>query len=346
MIENRIIIVASVILLFLAVLIIIFIYITIQKMKQDQRNMKIQHYIKEYSDNWYDYLVDAGSIEKLAGIESEYERMAIDEILTRYAKNISGKNVLNRISIFAELHLQDYYRDMLRSKSWSIRMNILNKILDLQLRFLIDDVLNMLEREKKYSNEEYFVMYKILSLFKGDDLIDYLLHPKFKLGEFEYKKILFHIDQNLLEELVEKFADLPIALQYVVIDIIGIRGYIEHTVFLESLLVRNERELRIRALKSIGQIGHVTNIDNYIPFITSDTWEERLMIVKIIKHLPISQSSSYLELLMRDSSWWVRKEAAITLSSQKDGIEVLKSIIISADDSYATDMAKEVLGKE
>ncbi|MFK2826881.1 hypothetical protein QYG89_14595 [Bacillus sp. B190/17] len=346
MIDNRIWITIWAIAFLLFVLVMVFIYIAVQRMRQNRMNEKIQQYIKKYSEDWYSYLIEGGDSKGISTIKAAYERNAIDQILIRYAKNISGEHTLRRISDFAEHYLQDYYRDMLNSNSWSIRMNALNKILDLRLGFLLDDILKMLKREKSYSDQEYLVMYKILSVFKDDYFIYHLLHPKCTLSEFEYKRILYTADLNHLKELVRKLEDLPRTLQYVVIDMIGIRRYVEYIPFLEGLLVSDDREQRIRVLKSIGLIGYITNIDKYVPFVESSVWEERLMAAKLLRHVHLSQSSPYLERLIKDSSWWVRKQAADTLISQKMGEKVLELVILSGNDRYAVDIAKEVLGKE
>ncbi|RKJ24381.1 HEAT repeat domain-containing protein, partial [Butyricicoccus sp. 1XD8-22] len=51
-------------------------------------------------------------------------------------------------------------------------------------------------------------------------------------------------------------------------------------------------------------------LDRYIPFVSSDIWEERLMAAKLLQNVPLKGSLSYLEKLLEDESWLVRTQAA------------------------------------
>lgn len=115
---------------------------------------------------------------------------------------------------------------------------------------------------------------------------------------------------------------------------------------MESCLHNDDAEIRIRTLKAIFEIGIITDLDKYLPFITSQIWEERLMMAKLLGALPISITSSYLQELLEDENWWVRTQAAKSIGRNKDGKIVLQSYINSSNDRYAIEMANQVLGKE
>ncbi|GIN84728.1 hypothetical protein J6TS2_11140 [Heyndrickxia sporothermodurans] len=326
-------------------LIFLLIYIVWKRVQETKMKAKMKQYIKVHKDEWYLYLIEEKNISEKLIPNNMGEQKAIEEILVRYTKNILSHTVITKISNYVEENMEDYYRKKLKSRKWSTRMNVLYKIIDFQMHFLIKDVLEMLNSNKKYSKEEYLQMYKILSHFRYENFIEHILNPKFLIGEFEYKQLLFDMDPNDFGLFVQKYEELPDTLKYIIIDIIGIKNNIEYIQFLESKLADPQLEVRIRTLKSINRIGAITDINLYIPFIQSNYWEERLMVAKLLIHVPLAESKDHLKELLQDSSWWVRSEAAQTLRNHKMGKQVLESIIISSEDRYAVDMAKEVLGK-
>lgn len=70
------------------------------------------------------------------------------------------------------------------------------------------------------------------------------------------------------------------------------------------------------------------------------------MFTKILLHIPEHLSRPYLETLIEDEVWLVRKQAATSLAKIKNGTISLNKIIQSSNDPYAVDAAKESLRKE
>lgn len=344
--ENYLFLLIVGIIFFATLFTFLFVYIIVQRLREKHTTEKIEQYKKQYNVELYLYLIEEEKLSDHLIPESWLKLKAIEEMLTGYIDSITGDAVLSRITAYAEQYLQAHYRQQLKSYKWSTRMNVLYKIEDFYMNFLIDDVVKMLKSNEKYSKEEYFQMYKLLVLFHHEDFFYYLLHPKMELGELDYKKLLYYFDQQQIEMIIEQYENLSITIQKMVIEMIGIKYYGEFISFLESRLTDEISEIRIRSLKSIGNIGLIRDASLYLPFVHSIYWEERLMLAKLLVHVPPEISIDYLYELLKDSSWWVRLQAARSILSHKKGNETLKRVISSSDDAFAIDMAKEVLRKE
>lgn len=330
--------------IFLLFLFLIFFFIV--KATENYTNAKIKQYLEQHDKQWYPYFIEGKELEANVAPHNRFELKAIEQLLIGYTKTVADNAVLSRISSFAELYLLKHYRKQLRRKKWSIRINTLYRIVDFRMRQMVPDVLEMLKRPKSYSKEEYIQIYKILVIFNHEDALSHLLEPKFPLGEFEYKKLLFDLEPAKLALFIDQFDELPEALKYIVFETTGIKHMAQYLPFLESRLVSEQSEIRIRALKSIIQIGVISNLELYLPFLHSAYWEERLMLAKLLAYVPSTQSTPYLRQLLHDPSWWVRSQATQTLRNSKLGKETLKSVIASSDDRYAIDIAIEALEKE
>ena len=149
----------------------------------------------------------------------------------------------------------------------------------------------------------------------------------------------------MLEQLIEKMENLQESAQYALIDTIAVKGGMAVIEDLEKILVNENSEIRIRGLKGLERIGVIQHLETYIPFINSPIWEERLMVAKLFKHVPLTYTYVYLETLLQDSNWWVRSQAANTMIEDPNGRQKLKEFIETTTDQYAIDMANEVLGK-
>lgn len=345
MIESKLFLLLIGIVCFIGLLSILMIYLIIKRIMETRSLAKVEKYIKQHNVELYLHLIEGKALSKDLIPQTKVDIRAIEEMFVRYTNNLSGENILLQITAYMERYLQEHYRKQLKSSKWSIRMNTLYKIADFRLSFLLDDVLDMLNRQKKYSKDEYFQIYKILAAFERDELIPFLLQPKVEFGELEYKKLLYNVNQRQFGLLVDQYECLSSVLKKIVIDIIGMKHIVEFVPFLENKLHNDSSEIRIRALYSIAQIGLIRDVDLYVPFTQSEYWEERMMTAKVLTHVSLSQSLPYLQELLKDSSWWVRSSAAKSIYAHKKGKEILESIMSTITDRFAADMITEVIEK-
>ena len=322
-------------------------YLIMMRIRQLRREQQIQDYLKEYQDVWYRYLVLGENVEKLypSRVLKPYITEAIDRILMTYVSSIKDLDVVERIANFCSLNLQKHYRSMLHHRNWGVRMNGLYRTLDFRLSFLLPDIEQLL-REKKYtSEEEYLVILRILSIYNRSLFLAHFYQPCYPFKEFQYKLLLSYLDESYIEEFIHSFESLPPYLKISLLDYLSFDSKMDlsYLKFYESLLTNTESEIRIRALKAIGHFGMITSIHYYRPFMDSPYWEERLMLAKLLFYVDEKEAKPMLEKLVQDESWWVRKQAAVTLGSLRYGIEALQRIAEQKEDRYAAEMAKEIL---
>ncbi|HHW94498.1 MAG TPA: HEAT repeat domain-containing protein [Mogibacterium sp.] len=327
------------------ILILLSVHIVIKSSKEKAEAGKIKAYIQNKQDLWYQYFNDEIVLPVELIPNNDIEIKATEEIFLAYIKNISNSTIEEKIRKFSNQYLRQYYSGFLLSRKWSLRMNALYRIIDFKIDSLAPEC-KKLEKRTKLSPEEHFQLMIIYSMFNETDFIKEFANLSVRLSEYEYKKLLVGFKSEILEHLMHQMKELPMIYRHYFIDILGIRRELGFLPFLEKNLSHNNTEIRIRSLKAINEIGIVSNLDKYKPFLKASQWEERLMLAKILGAFPLEQVYTYLEELLQDENWWVRSQAAQTIGKSKDGKSRLKTFIATAQDQYAIDMAREVLGGE
>lgn len=302
---------------------------------------KKEIYLQEKQMLWYHYFRDQEALHTSLIPKNKFEIQAVEEIFMSYLNNLYTPAILAKIKSFSNEHLKQYYLELLRSRKWAERINSMERIVDFHIDGLIKDCEEA--KEKKLSHEEYFLLLKIYAVLAEEQFVDTLLTSSVEFSEYEYKKLLFSVNEKVLRDLMNRIEELSDTGKYAMIDILGIKRNMEDLSFLEALLGHENDEVRIRSLKAIYEIGIVVSPEKYLHFNVSPIWEERLMQAKLLGNLPMDYSLPYLQELMQDESWWVRSQAAKTIGKDKNGAALLKEIIEKTTDQYAKDIATEVL---
>lgn len=334
-------------LLLLLIIVLVFIlifftcYLTFERAREVSGVRKKEVYIREKQMLWYRYFRDEEKFHVSLIPTNKFEIQAIEELFLSYLNNLFTPAILKKIELFSNQYLKLHFSGLLRSRKWSERINAMERIID----FRMDSLLEVCEKmdERKLSHEEYFQLLKIYAVFMEEQFVNKLLNLQKLFSEYEYKKLLISVDEDVLNGLMNRMEELSDTCQYVIIDILGIKRNMDNLSFLESQLGHSNDEIRIRSLKAIYELGIIIEPEKYVHFNVSPIWEERLMHAKLLGNLPISYSLPYLEALLKDDSWWVRSQAAKTIGKDKRGAEILQSFIETASDQFAIDMANEVL---
>jgi hypothetical protein len=343
MIDILITILINAIVILSIILICFGLYLSYCRHKEGIHRKRKDLYIGNRSNEWFCYLTGNAPFKSSLIPMNTDEIKAIEEIFISYTNNFSDPNIQERIKEFSNLYLNEYYRSLLQSRKWSIRMNAMYRIVDFQLESLIDECEKF--KGRKLISQEYFQLLKIYSIFNRDQFINKLVTLPYIFSEYEYKKLFSNIHVEVIGDLIKYIDDFPTTCQYAIIETLGIDLDLEHIPILESLLEHENTEIRIRTLKAIYEIGVIIDIEKYIRFVKSTIWEERLMMAKLLGNLPLSYTWPYLEELLKDNSWWVRSQAAQTIGKVRFGREKLKEFIEKTDDQYAIDMAEQILEK-
>lgn len=343
MIELSINVVLIIISCLLFVCLFQIIMLSIMYKKEQKELQKINIYINKTEKIWYDYLMNDGPFTARVVPKSLSDILAIERIFLSYVKNVSDPSALKKIQQFANDYLSNHYESELKSRNWARRMNALYRIIDFQLENQAPICIRTSKKMK--TSKEQFQLYKVQSIFNKEELINDLMDSEQTFSEIEYKQLFSLLDSVLFNQLFERFESLQKSAQYALIDVLPTVSTVGTIEMLESLLTSEDSEIRIRALKGIESVGVIYNLDPFIPFIQSSLWEERLMVTKIMSHIPIHYTYDYLKSLLEDENWWVRSEAAKSIVVQKEGIDILERFMDESKDRYAKEMANEVLAR-
>ncbi|MGE7943431.1 HEAT repeat domain-containing protein [Lysinibacillus xylanilyticus] len=335
----------SFLLMVIAVLSVILFLFTMYLLFQRQREIRFEKardtYLQNYSQHWYNYLMNDEIFSMVLVPRGSAQVAAIEMIFSSYLKNIMSEKVNQKIKEFSNLYLKKFYEKELSSKRWSIRMNALYRIADLQIVELLEACQQY--EKTKISEEEYFQLLKIYSLFEPELFIEKIKDPSINYSESEYRRLFVLLEDDVFNRLFEDFDSWTKNIQFAAIDTAAVRRDMQYIDTLKQLLVHEIAEIKIRALKGLYEIGVIDEIDPYVPFVTSDMWEARLMVAKIFMHAPLNYTYAYLEQLLQDENWWVRSQAAKTIAENREGIAKLQQFMESSNDQYAIEMAQETV---
>ncbi|MGE7691484.1 HEAT repeat domain-containing protein [Lysinibacillus sp. NPDC097214] len=325
----------------LVVLFLFTIYILVQR-KREMRFAEVRDaFLQKSSQHWYNYLINDEIFSLALVPQGKAQVAAIEIIFSSYLKNIINEKVEHKIKEFSNLYLKEFYEKDLSSKRWSIRMNALYHIADLQIEDLLETCLQF--EKTKISEEEYFQLLKIYSLFQPELFIEKIKESSVHYSESEYRRVFVLLEDDVFIRLFEDFDSWTTNIQFAAIDTAAVKRNMQYIDQLKQLLTHEVPEIQIRALKGLYEIGIIDEIDPYVPFVTSDMWEIRLMVTKIFKHVPLNYTYAYLEQLLQDENWWVRSQAAKTIVENKEGIDKLQQFMESSNDPYAIEMAQETI---
>ncbi|PID20459.1 hypothetical protein CSV61_14410 [Sporosarcina sp. P3] len=335
-----------VILVLLIILFALFFLLVFYRMREVKNKNKMNRYIEEHQADWCEYLLgEKFPIDSLKPV-SHLELEAIDELFFRFSYHFASDEITDKINAFAAMYMTDYYHTGLASRSGSVRINTLNKIHLFNLSFMLDAVIQQLQEKEKYSKTEYILMYEVMAKFSEMDFVAHFIHPRVPLGEFDYKKLLMELDETQIRLLAENFNELSEVLQLTLIEIVGVRHYLDWLPLLHECLKSSTQELRIHALKSIADLEVADALKLYEGFSYSPVWEERLMTAKIFRSAPTEEALPVLNHLIKDPTYPVRAQAAKSMKSLRNGQQALYSVITTSSDEFAVDVAEEMFGKE
>lgn len=324
----------------LAVLAGLFLYLVVRKWRENRRQARLHFYKEQHRLPLLRYLL--GEEELPFRFSSPLEREAVLQLLDGFASLLKGKDVQVRIRAFAETHFQGWLRRQLASRHWSERMNALFFIEDLHMKAMLPD-LERLHWADGATRGEVAKILTIFAKFDYDPVAIYVFRPNRELTEFAYRLIFGHMSERLLEEVKQRFAELPPAGKYAFIDMIGIRRRQEQR-FLRRLLEAEEPEIRIRALKAMAEIGMPLEAERLKQHLCSSHWQERLMAARLAGKCREERLLPLLYERLSDRSFVVRSEAAAAIARLPGGRTALRAAARTASDRYARDMARQWLG--
>lgn len=343
MISNEVIVLFYATIFILILLPLILIYLIIRKTLENQQNLKVKTIKKEIEISLFESISE-GKVYEMTN-QDRFSLKAMEELLKSYSDTVVGSMELQSLTAMADKYLLQGYRKVLKGRSWSKRINALYHIEDFHMHKLSDDVRQLLQR-RSITKEEVIVSIRFLAATgRFDEVFEFVNKRYTDLTDFDYRSILFKLDENSFRLLVERFSECHSTLQWSILEIISIRKELSYLSFVETIFHTYKGETRIRALKAIASIGFTTDIEQFYPLRESSEWQERMLLAKLIHFFPSESSYDILATLIHDRNWWVRSQAAQSFTKLPKGKERLINIMEISHDPYARDIAAEWLQK-
>ncbi len=344
MVNNLLYIVLVIILSFFIVLSVLFLYMIVTKLMQNRLREKNEQNKEELRAKVFEFLYRRSNVI----LEQEWkgqQRKAMEELFSDFADVVQGDEVQERIALFAETHFSEVYKRNLLHYRWSIRMNSLYAIEDFHMKGMVPFLLGTFQ-SRKLSVEERRQLLKILVCFQATQWEDLLREPQWRLSEFMYRSLLGVMTEGQFHTMVTRLKEFPEYIQLPVLDMIGIDGKREYLAFLEAQLDSASGEKKIRILKAMNELGY-SGILKRMEQVHSpkNTWEERLMLSKLLGRTNLKESFSILTEFLSDSNFDVRNNAAKSIMAIEGGADLLRQVYETSPDRYARDMAEEWLYK-
>ena len=321
----------------------IFLYLVYKGMKRDRIQKKIDAYFEQYKTDWYNYLVYDKPLNHRP--ENSITMRAIDHLFVSYLTTLNNVSIHRKVSAYATLNMQNYYIKQMKSRDKSVRLNVLQRTLLMDLEFLGPIIERHLKDRRDYEMEEYLLMLRVVAKYNRNLFYAHIYKPRLPLDDYEFKLLLSSIDEGYIQYFTAHFDSLPIRLKLALLDYLSLSTNLgnDFLSFYERLLTSEQQEIRIRVLKAIASFGMISGLHLYERFVNSPSWEERLIMAKILRYVKEEESYHDLRQLIADPNWQVRKQAALSLLNMPKGQAILQQIIDSKEDLYAADMAREVM---
>ncbi|AJY74107.1 HEAT repeat domain-containing protein [Paenibacillus beijingensis] len=340
-------------LIFLASALLIFIHLVARKlwMKNEERRKQTLMAAFQQADSAVEHYLRTGEQADRLKLRRPYEYEALEAYFGQRIKaNAAREKEL--IYRFADRYFHRYYAQRLNRRRWSNRMGALLYIERFRLHRLLPDVKELLLR-RRLSDEERYLVYRVMASLQDKDITRILLSsPDRLLPAYVYRQILLVLEMPHLEQLIAAFDRCPLPLQESIIDILRTRNERTYPLLelLERTLDHEQAELRIRALKALANFGYmsgdgVRRLCESFDLWRARSWQERLMVAKLMGSLKEAQFLPYLQEMIGDPSFHIRAEAAAAISRYKHGTEWLEFIRDHHSDRYARDMAGEILNR-
>jgi hypothetical protein len=333
--------------LFLAmffILISLFTYLLIIKHFHNQKRKRIDDLKETYRLDMFHFL-QSGKEGDLEPDKTEEKFIALIELLNEYSNVLDSEDVKGRISEFANKHLTSYIKNELKQRRWSLRMNALYSVEDFYMNHLVDE-LHKLYAKKNVTRTEKFQMLNLFAKFHDDKVVYYLKNVDSEISNFTLLSILSLLKEEHFNELTDEFGALSKQMQYMMIETIGKKQYLNHVNLMTKLLENNDEELRIRTLKAFANTGAPLDEAKLSKFFLSTSWQVRMMAAKAAGVRRISSFKSNLVALLSDREYVVRSEAAKAILQFKGGVDILRNVVTESNDDFAKDMALEWLERE
>ncbi|WLR54045.1 hypothetical protein LC048_16310 [Mesobacillus subterraneus] len=343
MIKNEIQFLVTVFTLLSGMLLIMLIYLIIRKAAESRLRKRVEDHKNSMNDKLL-HCILTGDILRSLQADTKAKKLAIEQLLSKYAEILEGNEEKNNLKNLAEMLLSDHYRIGMKSNKWSTRMNALFFIETFKIENIKEDVVAMMKR-RWITKEEKIKAMTILAQIQYNEIFQLLTEDYKNLSHLEYRNILSRLNDRGFEQFLLGYNSCHTELKFTVLDLIGLKKDLNYLLFAETVFSSSRGEERIRSLKALVSIGFVRNLDNYLPLLKSVNWEERMLAARLAGVMKVEHALPDLVQLLQDPSWWVRSQAGQSIITFPHGKEILQGVLVESTDAFAKDMAWEWINK-
>ncbi|WP_223700484.1 HEAT repeat domain-containing protein [Sutcliffiella deserti] len=341
MFANEVTALWTIIIGFFILLSILFLYLVFSKLIYNSRRISIENYKDELRDKLFQYLYKGdNTLDNLFLNANKY--LAMEELLSNFTDVVDGEEIKGRIEEIAEKYFAGKYRKALKHRRWSIRMNALYAIKDFRMTSMLPDIFAYYKKRNLSPAEESQIL-KIFIIFQIPGVVEYMTKRNKPLSEFVYRSLIGTMSETQFENFIIKYEELPNYLQLPILDMIGIKQKREYDSFLIAQLSSISKEIRIRTLKALNELGQPLALEILSPHIIAVAWQERMMAAKLLGNTKDESALVKLATLLQDDHFSVRSNAAQAILKIRSGKEFLWNFYQTTEDRYAKDMAREWL---
>ncbi|MBB4825107.1 DNA polymerase III delta prime subunit [Sporosarcina luteola] len=324
-----------------ALQILLLVLLVWRKVRRNRLERKEQQRYAELLPEFISYLNGETELD-MAKLKNDYQiaqRLASDIMSSTNDEEIQEKV---RSTAYTALHKP--YERALEDSSWPVRMNVLYYIQSFQMKE-IAPLLQSKFNEMPVWDEEKKQMARTLASL-GDISILPAVFSSIRHSQKFYRDVLLRFPRETDSQLSAYYeeTDNPLYL-CAYLQRIGDRESQDQITQVEEALASDFLEVRMQALKTIGNLYYMHSPDRLRPFFSSSQWQERMLVAQTVRKLNMHTFSDELGQLLGDAEWWVRYAAAESIL-EVEGAEKLKYYVENHPDSFARDMASQWLSTE
>ncbi len=335
-------------LFFCMLYILLFVYLLLKKALTNRLNVKRRAYTLVVQPKIIGYVTKGTPIYRLLNTSSPWKRKVIIDNLLNMASIVSHEDELRRIHhLCQQIGLDKQLEQLIQSDKWWIASGATRQAGGLKLQSLAPYINHNLSASHF---DLWFASARALTqMNQGINVARYLVDHEQELDRTAILRLgdmLLAAEAQILPFMIKHLDTVSMPLKLVFIDILGKRKAIAALDQIEALIVHENSELRIKALKAIADIGHTTKEHEVMRRLEAGEWPERLMCIRIIQECRLRRGVPQLAELLCHTKWWIRLRAAeALLSFGVLGVERLRWISMHHEDRYARDMASKILAE-
>jgi len=279
----------------------------------------------------------------------KWERKVFEELILSYGSFLTGDAKESLLEVIGkEEKIAEITKQLKRENPWEKRIATYQAG-EFGLKEVSPLLLEQLETEDR---ELLYITARALIKMEGRRYVRDIFEAVGKEGAMEKNNILVLVElveediRDLLEEIMR--GSNPF-LQALALEIYGKRQYMEGVPWMQKMVSRPQKEIRIGALKGAAALGDIGDEDYFhrmAALETDEHWEVRAFLGKYLKHVKNDQAIEILKRLVKDPNWYVRTNAADALDEQGEkGLKTLVELLDSKD-RFAVDKAREVIQRK